>query len=361
MKSVHPFLSSALSALLFTAAHAQASELVVANFGGANGKAQEVAFLKPFAKASKTVTRGVEYDGSLAPVRKMVLARKTQWDVVEVESSELTIGCTEGLFEQLDKRQLGNTAMALPGSIHNCGVGAFVWSTVMAYNSATYTTDKPRNWADFWDVEKFPGKRAMRKGARYNLEFALMADGVHRRDVYQVLSTESGLQRALNKIKQLAPHIVWWESGSQPPKMLAANEVVMSTAYNGRISAAVDDGATLETVWTDAIYDMDYWAVVKGSPNVAQAKAFIRFATTDTAQLAFSKEIAYGPTHFNAILEYDKVRKRPVADEHLIDLSMAPSDLPSAPGNLLRSLGFDPTFWVTKGARIETQMAQMLQ
>ncbi len=356
-----PTIRFLLAASLFfpAFADAQPADLVVANFGGANGAAQEVAFFKPFTASTQINTRGVEYDGSLAPVRKMVVARKVEWDVVEVESSELTTGCSEGLFERLDKRQLGNTAMALPGAVHDCGVGAFVWSTVMAYSSAAYGNGGPRNWTDFWDVKKFPGKRGMRKGPRYNLEFALMADGVHRRDVYQVLATEAGQQRALDKIRQLAPHIVWWESGSQPPQWLSTKKVVMSTAYNGRISAAVEAGAPLETVWTDAIYDMDYWAIVKDSPKAKQAQAFVRFATTESAQLAFSREIAYGPTNYNAILEYDKDRKRPVADEHLIDLSMAPSDLPSAPGNLLRSLGFDPQFWVNKGPRIEKQFAEM--
>ena len=339
---------------------AQSQPLVVANFGGANGKAQEVAFLRPFTQASKVPAKGVEYDGDLGPVRKMVQTRKVEWDVVEVESSELTTGCKEGLFEPFDKSKVPHTSMLLAGSVQECGVGAFVWSTVMAYNSATLKT-APRNWADFWDVKKFPGKRAMRKGARYNLEFALMADGVHRRDVYKVLGTEAGLQRALGKLQQLKPHLVWWESGSQPPKMLAADEVVMSTAYNGRISAAVADGATLSTVWTDAIYDIDYWAIVKGSPRAEQARAFVNFATTDAAQLAFSREIAYGPTHYNAILQYDNGRKRVIDDAHLIDLSMAPSDLPSAPGNLRRSLGFNPTFWVGNGAQLEKRFADALK
>jgi putative spermidine/putrescine transport system substrate-binding protein len=342
-------------------ASAQSQPLVVANFGGANGKAQDVAFLKPFTQASKVATKGVEYDGDLGPVRKMVQARKVDWDVVEVESSELTIGCKEGLFEAVDKTKLPHASMLLAGSVQECGVGAFVWSTVMAYNSATLKT-APRSWADFWDVKKFPGKRAMRKGARYNLEFALMADGVHRRDVYTLLGTEAGVQRALDKLQQLKPHIVWWESGSQPPKALASGEWVMSTAYNGRISAAVADGASgLTIAWNDAIYDLDYWAIVKGSPRADQARAFVNFATTDAAQLAFSREITYGPTNYSAILAYDTGRKRAPDDKHLIDLSMAPSDLPSAPGNLRRSLAFSPSYWVANGAPIEKKLADLLK
>ena len=351
------FLTTALPAMV----SAQTQPLVVANFGGANGKAQEIAFLKPFSRESNSAARGVEYDGDLGAVRKMVQANKPTWDVVEVESSELTVGCKEGLFEPFDKAQVKNASMLMPGSVQSCGVGAFVWSTVLAYNSATLKT-APAGWADFWDVKKFPGKRGMRKGARYNLEFALMADGVHRRDVYATLGTEAGLQRALNKVQQLKPHIVWWESGSQPPKALASGEWVMSTAYNGRISAAVADGADgLTIAWNDAIYDLDYWAIVKGSPRADRARAFVNFATSDPAQLAFSREITYGPTNYNAILAYDTGRKRVPDDKHLIDLSMAPSDLPSAPGNLRRSLAFSPSYWVTNGAQIDKKLTELLK
>lgn len=339
---------------------AQTTPLVVANFGGANGKAQEVAFLKPFAAVSNGAAQGVEYDGDLGAVRKMVQARKVTWDVVEVESSELTTGCKEGLFEPFDKAQVKTATMLMPGSVQPCGVGAFVWSTVLAYNSDKLKA-APTSWADFWDVKKFPGKRGMRKGARYNLEFALMADGVHRRDIYATLATEAGVQRALNKLQQLKPYIVWWESGSQPPKALASGEWAMSTAYNGRISAAVADGASgLAIAWNDAIYDLDYWAIVKGSTKVDLARAFVNFATSDPAQLAFSREITYGPTNYNAILAYDTGRKRVPDNTHLIDLSMAPSDLPSAPGNLRRALAFSPSYWVTNGAQIEKKLTELL-
>ena len=73
--------------------------------------------------------------------------------------------------------KIGNKADFVPAAVTECGVGIFVWSTVMAYNGDKLKT-APTTWADFWDVKKFPGKRGMRKGARYNLEFALMADGV---------------------------------------------------------------------------------------------------------------------------------------------------------------------------------------
>lgn len=344
------------------AAHAaHARPLIVANFGGANGRAQELAFIQPFRRAQQVDIRGVEYSGELHAIRAMLKERRLDWDVVEVESADLKAGCEEGLFERIDRSAIPHANMLLTGTVQACGVGAFVWSTVMAYAPGRFR-EMPASWQDFWNVSRFPGKRGLRKGARYNMEIALMADGVHRRDVYAALATETGVRRALAKLEQLKPHIVWWESGSQPPQRLASGETTMSTAFNGRIAAANRDSPTQLTIsWPDAIYELDYWAIVKGTPLRDQAQAFISHATSEEAQLAFSREIPYGPTHFNAILRHDTGRARPAAANPVADLSMAGSDLPSAPGNMRRAVAFDPAFWARHGPALEKRFEALMK
>lgn len=357
--------ASVMAASTLAMSAARAAPLTIANFGGSNAKAQTEAFQKPFARRHGAEVTAVEYTGDLAPIRAMVQKKRVEWDVAEVESADLLAGCAEGLFEQIDRGQLTSASQLLPGSVHACGVGAFVWSTVLAYDPARLK-EGPRGWADFWDVTKYPGKRGMRKGPRYNLEFALIADGVRRREVYTTLATEAGLERALRKLKALKPHIVWWESGAQAPKLLSANEVVMSTAFNGRIAVANrgNSAAPLQISWTDAVYELDYWVILKGAPNREVAKKYIDFATSEDAQLAFSREIPYGPTNFNAILKYDTGRRTstPGAEHQaLVDLSMAGSDLPSAPSNLRKSLAFDPVFWAAHGAAIEKRFNEEMR
>lgn len=350
----------ALTVLLCSPAWGQA--LAVANFGGANGKAQSAAFLKPFAREQKIEVTGVEYSGGLDAIRGMVQDKRVTWDVVEVESTDLKTGCESGLFERFDRSTLPHASLLLPGAVQDCGVGAFVWSTIMAFDASRFK-ESPRKWADFWDVQRFPGKRGLRKGARYNLEIALMADGVSRRDVYAMLATDQGVTWALNKLEQLSPHIVWWESGAQPPQRLASGEVSMSTAFNGRIAAAVKDGATqLSIVWADAIYELDYWAIVKGTPRLKLAQTFVNYATSEEPQLAFSREIPYGPTHMGAIMRDDSSRSRnATAMPYAVDLSMAGSDIPSAPSNLRRSLPFDANFWIQNGNAIEKRFSQRIK
>lgn len=279
---------------------AVARDLTIVNFGGANGKAQQVAYIDPLKKELGINILNVAYNGEQAKVKAMVETNNVVWDAVEVETADLGRGCDEGLYEKLDWSKLGNKEDYIPEAIHECGIGTFVWSTVLAYNGKTLKST-PSSWADFWNVEKFPGKRGMRKGARYNLEFALMADGVAPSDVYKTLATPEGIDRAFKKLDELKPNIQWWEAGAQPVQMLAAGDVAMSTAYNGRIDSANREGQDLKIVWNESIYDLDYWVIPTGSPNKKLAEEFIKYASSVPAQVAYAHEIAYGPINKKAV------------------------------------------------------------
>src|SRR3990167_4175752 len=296
-------LVAACAAFVAVASQAE-TQLTVVNFGGANGNAQKVAYFAPYEKATGNKVIGVEYNGEQAKIKAMVEAKKVNWDVVEVESPDVTRGCDEGLFEKLDYSKIGNKADFTPAAIHECGIGTFVWSTVMAYNADKIKT-APVTWGDFWDVKKIPGKRGMRKGARYNVEFALMADGVAVQDVYKVLATKDGAERAFKKLTELKPNIQWWEAGAQPPQFLVAGDVVMTTAYNGRIDAAQREGKNLKITWTGGIYDLDYWVMPKGTPNKDAALKFIAMASSPDAQAEYAKNISYGPTNNKALTKLD--------------------------------------------------------
>lgn len=318
------------------AVSASAADLTVISFGGANKDAQVKAFYEPFKKTGTNLVAG-DYNGEQAKIKAMVDTKSVSWDVVEVESPELARGCDEGLYEKLDPSLVGGKANFVPGAVTQCGVGIFVWSTVLAYNADKITT-APSSWADFWDVKKFPGKRGLRKGAKYTLEFALMADGVAPKDVYKVLATSAGQDRAFKKLDQLKPNIQWWEAGAQPPQYLAAGDVVMSSAYNGRIATAQKEGKNLKMVWNGGIYDFDAWAVVKGSPNKEQALKFIAFASRPENQKVYSENIAYGPTNTkaNALLAKDVA-----------------ANLPTSPANIKNQVGIDVSFWADYGEQLE--------
>ena len=330
---------ASLAACLALPSFAQ-QQITVVNFGGANANAQKKAFYEPYEKAGNKLV-AVEYNGEQAKIKAMVEAKKVTWDVVEVESPDAVRGCDEGLFEKLDYARIAPKADFLPAAVTECAVGVFVWSTVMAYNGDKLKTP-PTSWADFWDTKKIPGKRGMRKGARYNLEFALLADGVAPADVYKVLATKAGADRAFKKLTELKPSIQWWEAGAQPPQFLVAGDVTMTTAYNGRIDAAQREGKNLKITWTGGIYDLDYWVMPKGTPNKDAAMKFIAFASSADAQAEYAKNISYGPTNNKAL---------PKLDAKVLGL------LPTSEANSKDALRFNISFWADQGEALEKRFS----
>lgn len=316
---------------------AMAKDLTVISFGGANKEAQTAAYYQTYEKATGGKITAGDYNGEMAKIKAMVDTRKISWDVVEVESPELLRGCEEGLFEKLDWNKVGKKADFVKPAVSECGVGMFVWSTAMAYNADKLKT-APQGWADFWDVKKYPGKRGLRKGAKYTLEFALMADGVKPADVYKVLGSKAGVERAFKKLDQLKPNIQWWEAGAQPPQFLASGDVVMSSAYNGRIDSAQKEGKNLKIVWTGSVYDVDSWAIPKGSTKLKDAMNFINHASKAEHQAIYSNKIAYGPTNLKAVQKVDP---------------KSAANLPTWPANMKNALALDVAFWVENGEELE--------
>lgn len=290
------------AAAVFAAGTAAANDLTVVSWGGAYSKSQVEAYQKPWmAKTGKTII-SEDYNGGLAEVKAQVEAGNVTWDIVDVELSDAVRGCDEGLFEEIDASLLPPGADGTPaeedfieGSINDCAVANIVWSTIFAYDKSVLA-EGPSSLADFFDLEKFPGKRGIRKSPKANLEMALIADGVPHDQVYDVLSTSEGVDQAFAMLDSIKSDVVWWEAGAQPPQLLADGEVTMTTAYNGRIfNAAIGEGQDFEIVWDGQILDFDLWAIPKGAPNKENALEFLVFST-ETEQLAKQASwISYGP------------------------------------------------------------------
>lgn len=102
------------------------------------------------------------------------------------------------------------------------------YSTLIARNKKTYGDNGPKSMADFFDVKKFPGKRALWNQPVGMIEAAALALGTPRDKVYEFLSTEEGRKASIAKLTELAPSVsVWWESGAQAAQLIKDGEVDM--------------------------------------------------------------------------------------------------------------------------------------
>lgn len=341
-----------LSTALTGFAYAAQADVTVMSWGGAYGGAQTEAHLKPFTAKTGIATVMVDSDNPATPIKAMVEAGNVTVDVASVEYADAIRLCDEGLLEPIDINALpagsdGTPAAEdfLAGAVTDCAVSTDIWANVFAYDTTKFPEGAaPTTVADFFDLQKFPGKRGLKKGAKAVLELALMGDGVAPADVYATLATPEGVDRAFAKLDTIKGDVVWWEAGSQAPQLLADGEVVMTTAYNGRIfNAAIAEGKPFKIVWDGQIYENEMYAIPKGAPNKDQALEFIAYATSTEGLRAQAQQISYGPARKSAMKE-ELIFK----DGKTV---MAPH-LPTAPENLTNALESSFEFWVDKDSEL---------
>ena len=336
-----------------------AEPLTVVSWGGSYQIASEAAVMRPFSDATGIEVRIDTYSGDLAQIRAQVELGNVFWDVVDLDWDQMVRGCDEGLFELVAVEDLPPAADGTPavqdfppGAIGECGASNLFASTIFAYHPDAFPADKPTHIADFFDLERFPGRRGMRRSAKANLEFALMADGVPRDAVYSTLSAADGIGRALRKLDAIKNAIVWWEAGAQPPQLLADLEVVMTTAYNGRIfNAQVLENQPFVIVWNGAVTYTGGFGIVRGTPNIDAARRFLAFAARPDIMARISRYIAYSPARLSAM---------PLITTHLATgVPMAPH-MPTAEEHLAQALREDQQWWSDYGDEAEERFAAWL-
>ena len=333
------------SAGLSLPAHTQeAQSITVVSWGGSYARASVRAYHERFEAETGIRIDLEEYSGGLAQIRAQVETGNVSWDVIDIEAGDLLLGCDEGLLEEVDLATLPPAPDGTPAEEDfdetyalDCGVQGLTYSTVVAYNRERLTGPAPTTIADFFDLERFPGRRGLRRSPLVNLEFALVADGVPVESVYDVLSEPGGVDRAFAKLDTIRDVAVWWETGAQPPQMLADGEVLMSTAFNGRIfNAQALENQPLEIVWDGQVLAAGYQAIVAGTERLEAARRFVEFATSTQSLANITDYISYAPLRRSS---------QALVDTHLdTGIEMAPH-LPDWPANAANAVIEDAEWW----------------
>jgi spermidine/putrescine-binding protein len=101
-----------------------------------------------------------------------------------VEPNFAITACDKGWAEKLDLAAI-DTDRLKPEMVTDCAIPVLEYAFTIGYNTEVFADDHPTSWAEFFDTEKFPGKRGFWKyatGAMF--EAALLADGVAPEDLY---------------------------------------------------------------------------------------------------------------------------------------------------------------------------------
>ncbi len=326
--------------------------LNVVSWDGAYVKSQILGFIRPYEELTGSRVNVVEYSGGIEEIRRQVRSWNVSWDVVDLELFDAIRACEEGLLETIDPDSLPPAPDGTPAredfisvSLMPCGVGNVVGSTVVSYNRDRIDR-APEKLADFFNLRDFPGRRGLRRSPQGNLEWALIAAGVQREDVYQVLSTDAGLERAFAVLTSIKPSIDWWRSGEEAIRLLETGQVTMSSVYSGRIYDAVARGEALDILWDHQVWFYDVWGVPKNGRKTAQALDFIRYATSTESLAGQANHIPYGPVRKSSM---------PLVREEVREI------LPTTPARLATAIELDAQWWSDNMDRVNIRFQRWLQ
>ncbi|WP_417277586.1 extracellular solute-binding protein [Celeribacter sp.] len=343
-------LAAALSATALTLP-AVAEDMTIVSWGGAYQSSQQKAYTEPYAEMKPDFNAiWDESSGeAVAKLRAMDEAGNVTWDLVDVEGPDAVRLCDEGLAIEVDIDEIlaaGDDGSAPsddfgPSLISDCFIPQIVFSTTFGYRTdvEAWGDSKPEDLCAVFDLETFPGKRALQKSPKKNLEWALLCDGVEQDALYDVLDEDGGVERALAKLDTIKDEVVWWSAGAETPQLLADGEVVIGSTYNGRLFSVIEEQhQPVAMLWDYQVFDFDGWVIPAGLTEEREAAVmeFVKYAT-DTQRLADqAKYISYGPA---------RASSQPLVGKHAeLGIEMAPH-MPTNPANAERFLVNNLDWW----------------
>src|SRR5471030_433907 len=317
--------------------------LTVMTWPGAYGRAQASAQMRPYGAEKNVDVRPALWDGDLADITAMVAKRQFKADVIDLELPVAVQACKQDLLEKIDPAILPPGADGapaardfVPGAIGPCWVGGMVYSQVMVFSPQRKPA--PGTLADFFDTKKFPGRRALsRASAKFNLEMALLADGVAHGEVYKTLGTPAGLDRAFAKLQALNP--IWAHDSVGALGWLKNGQAVMVTALNGDVQAQKE----FAPIWDHQLYELDVFGIPVGDPKKKAAVDYIAYATGSALLAGVASWVAYGPARRSSLA---LVKNNPETGTAMLPL------LPTAPQNFRHAFAIDDGWWLAHGDAI---------
>ena len=314
-------------------------------FGGAWKKAMVAAFGDPFTqKTGIPITYQEPY--SWAKVRAMHEANAQQIDVLSGGGAEIVLASRQNMITPIDWSIVDRSVLSERQLRRPNVIGGYTLSMVVCYNKKKWPGDHhPKSWADFWDVAKFPGRRAVRRTPPvWTVDAALKADGVKDSEFYPI-----NLDRAFRSLDRIKPHVkAWWSDNAQAQQLMEQEEVDLITMMNGRATESINNGAPFEIVWNEGISEGDSngWLAPIGCPNRIGAMKFLDFVGRPEPQAAFARLLFYAPLNPRA---YD-----------LLEPSIA-RQLPTYPDNERVAHVMDSEWWADNLSQVQRRFERWLQ
>jgi putative spermidine/putrescine transport system substrate-binding protein len=296
-------------------------KVVFVGTGGTTQDAMVKTFFQPFSKRFHvTVDQGSIM--TLALAKAQVDSGHPYFDVATVPQADYYAGLKEHLWAPINYKKYfrKQDVKAMPKAARfSHGVGNITYGNGIVFNTNDFPAGGPQpdTWVDFWNTSKFPGKRGI-PGCAYSVktslaEDALLADGVPPNALYPL-----DINRALNKIKELAPNAIFYDSSDTGITLTANGNESMALAPNGRVQVAIDKGAPVDYVWQGSRVTFDVWVILRNAPHMTNAQTLVAYMSQPQPQANFAKLTTYGPTNPLAFKYLDTKTRKELASNPAI-------------------------------------------
>jgi putative spermidine/putrescine transport system substrate-binding protein len=337
--------SALLSPLAALASRAAEQPVTYFTYGGAWKQAIAQAFFDPFTQKTGIPVQYQE-PYTFAKLRAMHEAKSQQIDIVGLNGMDVYIAARLKMITPIDWSVVDKSALDPQQLHHPDSIGSASQSMNICYSKKKWPgEDGPKSWADFWNVEKFPGRRALRRDAVWTMEAAAKADGI-KDDAFYPLDVD----RVFRSLERIKPHIkTWWSDNSLSQQLMEQEEVDLIYMTNGRATQSIlDHQAAFEMIWNQAIYagHAEGWVVPAGCPNPKGGMKALDFVGRPEYQAVFARLLYYAPQNPKAI--------------DLLPPALAKL-MPSHPDNEKLAHVIDYRWWADNNAKVQRRFEQWLQ
>lgn len=324
--------------------------LNVVTWPGAYGRAQAAAQMQAYGTAKRVDVRIQQWaeNGTLEELRRAIDTHRAG-DVVDLELPVAIAACQAGLLEPIDAATLpagADSTAAIAdfyrGMTGRCYVASAIYGQMIVCAAPCETG---KGLAGLFAAAAEGRKLGLQRGAKINLELALLADGVPPGDVYPLLSTEAGVARAFAKLASIKPNIVWWTSSAQPLALLKSGAVAAATALTADVQAS---GGTV-TPFATQFYEADVLAMPKGGAKTQMALDYLQYATSSAPLAGMVKFAPYMPPRRSSLPLVEALPVSPTRDF-----------VAAQKGAMEQSFAINDTWWAEHGPALEARFRDWL-
>ncbi|WP_413992281.1 ABC transporter substrate-binding protein [Labrys okinawensis] len=304
------FLIGSSAALLAPAvinrAGAQSKAITITSYGGTFQDALVRTVTTPFTDETGIKVNLVPLP-DIAKLKAQALTGRVDIDVVMTVDEDAALGSKLGLWDKVDVGMLNVADMAVPPQKEYVTSSSFVGG--IAWDPAKYGADAhPKNFAEYFDLKKFPGRRTLPNRPNETLEVALLADGVSPKGMYPL-----DLDRAFKVLDRVKSSIASWVTATpQTISLLQTQEVDFSYSYANRVKAtnAPGGGKPLAFSFEQNLLGTEKLIIPKGAPNKEGGMKYIEYFLRPEVMARLSNAAFIAPNSKKAISLLDPELKK---------------------------------------------------